>query len=358
MKNERFRSATFTGFSLRRVDMEYLLSVWKGVYDNAVKVVGPGDWQWIVQQLEKAEQTDDKHSVPLFNLTRFDAVAKGTGQIVEDKVMGGTASRRVGENIVEITGLLIDYDNDSLLQEAWTMDAVAERFKEYTYLMYSSHSYWKNHPAVERFRLVLPFSKAMTITTLADDWHPYVPAIKKFIGYEDPKNLPEEMQYPDETTGQIINRDKPAIDKQSFNPVQGYYLPSCPVGKNVVHRRNDGKFLDLSQFEKAERKVAAQVPVSIPAKAVRGGTGNLIYESFDVLRWIQENGLYISRWRQENIRSSVRGATSIPRRRSRVPCCCHPCRVGFLTSTASITTMSVLGNSSRRKETKPSARTV
>jgi hypothetical protein len=110
--------------------MDYVLSVWKSVYDNAVKVVGPGDWDWIVQQLERPEETDDKHSVPLLNLTRFDATAKGTGLIVEDKALGGMRDQRKGDNTTKVTGLLIDYDNDSLLQPAWTMDAVAERFKE------------------------------------------------------------------------------------------------------------------------------------------------------------------------------------------------------------------------------------
>jgi hypothetical protein len=112
--------------------------------------------------------------------------------------------------------------------------------------MYSSHSYWKNAPAIERFRLVLPFAKPIAIQSLDEDWYPYVPAMKAFIGYEDAKALPEEMQYPDETTGKVVTRDKPAIDKQSFNPVQGYFLPSCPVGKTVIYRKNSGTFLDPS----------------------------------------------------------------------------------------------------------------
>ena len=56
-------------------------------------------------------------------------------------------------NVVAVYALIIDYDNDSRLQHLWTMDEVAEKFKDYTFLMYSSHSYWKNHPAVEKFRL-------------------------------------------------------------------------------------------------------------------------------------------------------------------------------------------------------------
>jgi hypothetical protein len=196
--------------------MDYVISVWRDVHDNAVKTLGPGDWNWVLENLEKFEVTDDKYSAFLFNLTHFDATAKKTGLLVEDHVKGSWHDQRKGDNIVKVTGLLIDYDNESLLQELWSMDAVAERFKEYTYLMYSSHSYWKNAPGIERFRLVLPFAKHIAIRSLDEDWHPYVPAMKAFIGYEDAKELPEEMQYPDETTGRVVKRDKPAIDKQSF----------------------------------------------------------------------------------------------------------------------------------------------
>jgi len=121
--------------------MEYTISAWRDVHDNAVKTLGPGDWNWVIEQLEKPEVTD---STFLFSLARFDATAKKTGLFVEDRVTRKLEDQRRGDNIVEVTGLLIDYDNESLLQELWSMDAVAERFKEYTYLMYSSHSYWKN----------------------------------------------------------------------------------------------------------------------------------------------------------------------------------------------------------------------
>ena len=143
--------------------MDYVISVWRDVHDNAVKAIGPGDWNWVLEQFEKHEITDDKYSAFLFNLTRFDATEKKTGLLVEDRVKGSWHDQRKGDNIVKVTGLLIDYDNESLLQEHWSMDAVADRFKEYSYLMYSSHSYWKNAPAIERFRLVLPFAKPIAI---------------------------------------------------------------------------------------------------------------------------------------------------------------------------------------------------
>src|ERR1017187_3248094 len=310
--------------------MDYVISVWRDVHDNAVKAIGPGDWNWVLEQLEKPEVTDDKYSAFLFNLTRFDATAKKTGMFVEDRVTRKLEDQRRGDTIVKVTGLLIDYDNESLLEELWSMDSVAERFKEYTYLMYSSHSYWKNAPAIERFRLVLPFAKPLTVRSLDEDWHPYVPAMKQFIGYEDARELPEEMQYPDEATGRLVTRDRPAIDKQSFNPVQGYFLPSCPVGKNVIYRKNSGTFLDPSSFERTERALIAPKASEVPANATRGGEGHVIRETFDVLAWLKDKGLYlkplaagkhstICPWHHEHTKAAKTGAVLLPGKHSPLP---------------------------------------
>ena len=131
--------------------MEYVISVWRDVHDNAVKSLGPGDWSWVLEQLGQFEANDDKYSAFLFNLTHFDAAAKKTGLIVADQVKGSLHDQRKGDNIVAITGLVIDYDNESLLQEHWTMDTVAERFKEYTYLMYSSQPIGNTPPLSKDF---------------------------------------------------------------------------------------------------------------------------------------------------------------------------------------------------------------
>lgn len=310
--------------------MDYTISVWRDVHDNAVKTLGPGDWNWVLEQLENFDATDDKYSAFLFNLTQFDATAKKTGLIVPDQIKGSLHDQRKGDNIVAVTGLLIDYDNESLMQELWSMDAVAQRFKEYTYLMYSSHSYWKHAPAVERFRLVLPFAKPIAIRSLDEDWHPYVPSMKKFIGFEDARNLPEEMQYPDETTGSTITRDKPAIDKQSFNPVQGYFLPSCPIGRTVIYRKNFGALIDPAMFERAETPLVAYKPLDVPTNAQRGGEGRVIRETFDVLSWLKANNRYlkplaagkhsiICPWLHEHTKAAKTGAVLLPGKHSPLP---------------------------------------
>jgi hypothetical protein len=107
--------------------MDYVISVWRDVHDNAVKAIGPGDWNWVLEQFEKHEITDDKYSAFLFNLTRFDATEKKTGLLAEDRVKGSWHDQRKGDNIVKVTGLFIDYDNESLLQEHWSMDAMLVR---------------------------------------------------------------------------------------------------------------------------------------------------------------------------------------------------------------------------------------
>src|ERR1039457_6694152 len=310
--------------------MDYVISIWRDVHDNAVKAIGPGDWNWVLEQFEKHEITADKNSAFLFNFTPFAATTEKPGMFVEDRVTRKLEDQRRGDNIVKVTGLLIDYDNESLLQELWSMDAVAERFKEYTYLMYSSHSYWKNAPAIERFRLVLPFAKHIAIRSLDEDWHPYVPAMKAFIGYEDAKELPEKMQFPDETTGTVVTRDKPAIDKQSFNPVQGYFLPSCPVGKTVIYRKNSGTFIDPSLFERTERPLIAPESYEVPTDASRGGDGTVIRETFDALLWLKDNGLYLKPlaagkhsivcpWHHEHTKAAKTGAVLLPGKHSPLP---------------------------------------
>ena len=335
--------------------MNYVISIWRDVHDNAVKAIGPGDWNWVLEQLENHEVTDDKYANLLFNLTRFDATAKKTGLFAEDRVTRKLEDQRRGDNIVEVTGLVIDYDNESLLQELWSMDAVAERFQEYTYLMYSSHSYWKNAPAVERFRLVLPFAKPIAIRSLDEDWRPYVPAMQKFIGYEDATDLPEEMQYPNEETGRLVKRDKPAIDKQSFNPVQGYFLPSCPTGKKVIYRKNQGTFLDPSKFERTERALTDRRAFEVPSDSARGGEGRVIRETFDVLSWIKDGGSICSQWLPESTASSVPGITSTPRQRSPVRYFFRHSTVRCRISTANTITTSAHGSSSRSKATRRSA---
>jgi hypothetical protein len=274
--------------------MDYVLSVWANRYDNAVKSAEPYAWDRILKEFHKGIETDDKYSVPLFNLTRFVAKGNTPDFIVEDKALGGVKPRRVQANVIAVDALIIDYDNDSRLQHLWTMDEVAEKFKDYAFLMYSSHSYWKNHPEVEKFRLILPFSQSMPISAYQDDWIPYVASMKRFIGYAEPEVLPEEFQSPDEDTGKVATWDKPSIDKASFNPVQGYFLPSCPVGKEVVYRvNNTEKFLDPFVFEKAEIKKPEMTPLIIPPTATRGGTGKVIRETFDVFQWVKDNGLYM-----------------------------------------------------------------
>ena len=80
--------------------MDYWISIWRDVHDNAVKTLGSGDWNWVLENLEKFEVTDDKYSAFLFNLTHFDATAKNTGLIVEDRVKGSCHDQRKGEKTV------------------------------------------------------------------------------------------------------------------------------------------------------------------------------------------------------------------------------------------------------------------
>ena len=51
--------------------MNYWISIWRDVHDNAVKTLGRGDWNWVLEQLEKYEVKDDKYSAFLLNLTHF-----------------------------------------------------------------------------------------------------------------------------------------------------------------------------------------------------------------------------------------------------------------------------------------------
>src|SRR5579862_702200 len=81
--------------------MQYVLSVWGHVHDNAVKLMGEGDWDWLLGEIQNPTRTDDKRSVPLFNLTRFDSLVQKTGAIVEDKVIGGWHDQRVQRNITK-----------------------------------------------------------------------------------------------------------------------------------------------------------------------------------------------------------------------------------------------------------------
>lgn len=266
--------------------MEYFISTWSGVKDNAVKPYGHGDWTWLVETLKKYTVTESKHSVPMYNLNVFSADFKQTNLYVERN--GQVFSRRVLDNVVAITAFIIDYDNDSILQKHWTMDEVHERFKQYRHLIYTSYSHGKNEH-IEKFRLILPLSEPFEVES-PDEYRRYTQSIKDFFGYVEPGLLPEEL-WQESEEGHVIKNDKASIDKVSFVPSQGFFMPSCPPGREVIYIENEGEVLSPSVFTKAD--IIEATPFEMPRDVVRGGEGRILKRTFDSVQWFKDNNLYI-----------------------------------------------------------------
>jgi len=195
VKNERFRSAAFTGIpflgeSVIPVRVNSIESQW----DNRVV---PLETTWevfreFILQGHQRVDSEDRSAVKLFNAAEYKSVESldGVG-VVFDEDTTEFYTRRLKENVLAVTMLILDYDGGMSLQEA------RERFKAYEYVGYTSFRHLKEKN-VEKFRLVFPLATPVPAAgtfTDCDDlldgsaWYELTDALKEFAGDCDPASF-------------------------------------------------------------------------------------------------------------------------------------------------------------------------
>jgi len=147
--------------------------------------------------------------------------------------------RRKASNTAYCTMIAVDVD-DHL-----TMEYMAEKYREYSWIMYTSYNNGKN--GVERFRMIFEIESPVT----ADEWTEMRPAILHWLG------------------------GKSVIDQTCLYITHGFYLPSFHPDNamDFVLERNFGKAVDMQMFTNGS-SIAKLVKATTNANGSRpsGGT--------------------------------------------------------------------------------------
>lgn len=172
----------------------------------------------------------NKESVNLFNATRFkslnEVLKEDRGGYRED-ADGMQLVRRQQRNAVAVELLIVDYDG------TLTLDEARERFKDYEYLGYTSHSHLKK-PGIHKFRLIFPLTSP-------------IPAHQSLDEYE----MLQEQGVFYELSEALISF-APGCDPVIAKPAQVYYLPSVPEERKADAKiwRNHGMVLDWTTWKR------------------------------------------------------------------------------------------------------------
>jgi transposase len=134
---------------------------------------------------------DAKEGVKLFNASEYkplEALGGDGNFIVYDEANDQFRARRLADNVVAVTMLILDYDGGMSLQSA------RERFKDYEYVAYTSFSH-RREKDVDRYRMVFPLASPIPADAMfspfdnliqGSEWHELEEALKEFAGPCDP----------------------------------------------------------------------------------------------------------------------------------------------------------------------------
>lgn len=167
--------------------------------DNKVKSVGEGYWSTVSDFfLNTLDVTTNKKSVRLFNFANYKAVEDITDSyFIEKDDEGGQYPRRKQANILFMDALVFDFDG------AMSIDEAKERFKDYSYVGYTSHSHLEKE-GIEKFRIIIQLCLPIPANVSVDDhriitergtWHRINQAVRNFAGPADPKSFETNTIY-------------------------------------------------------------------------------------------------------------------------------------------------------------------
>ena len=169
------------------------------------------DWDDIAKILLDFHQANKKENVSMFNLWELNLsgelgrkLDKKTGQYTE---LPGTI-RRCSDNLVGLHGLVLDFDANL------TMDEAIKEVDGFEYVIYTTFNHSK---AQHKFRLVLPFTRMMTVEEFE-------------LKVEDMKSI------------------WPKADRASFTKSQAIFFHSGKNSKDAIAFRYPGSKIDPDIF--------------------------------------------------------------------------------------------------------------
>lgn len=246
----------------------YRIYRFDGPHDNVADKFADFTWEELVDIFSEHRETPTKEDM-MFIAGTFKtedyipagyAVVKNGVKTGERRIKydanGNTGVGKYGENLISYNCLVFDYDGNGN-----TLDVVKERFKGITHLGYTSY----NHAikGVDKCRVVIPLATEMPV----QEFRRRKESIKEFAETDDDSTV--------------------AVGR-------AFYMPSYPKGaeKHVEAWHEDGLLLEWDIFE-AKVEVIPEPVWRPPVKFVKGGTGKIRYETFDIVSFMKDQGLYI-----------------------------------------------------------------
>lgn len=246
---------------------KYRLNFFKNMHDNVVDISEDYTWAELVELFSTHSISSDK-DVMMFNTCEFKTedylpaefnVKDFEGNITGRQAItrgGKTCVGRLSGNVISYNCLVFDFDGGDN-----NLENIIERFSNYTHLGYTSF----NHvvKGVDKCRVVLPLLNPIPV----DEFKLRRKSILSFSNVDD------------ESTTAIA---------------RAFYMPSH-TEENTQHAFTwnvEGELCDWKMFD-AEIRTATPLPVRTVA-GVTGGTGAVIWESFDIVQFFKDQGLYIN----------------------------------------------------------------
>lgn len=235
------------------------INTFRSVRDGVHQRTDDLEWEelatFMMEQGHRVSPTKD--GVPLFNATRFktiDEVVKEDRGGFREELDGTQLVRRQQKNALAVELLILDYDG------TLTLDEARERFKDYEYLGYTSHSHLKKS-SVHKFRLIFPLVRP-------------IPAHRT---YDEYGMLVEQGAYHD--ISEALIAFAPGCDPVITKAVQPYYVPSAPAERTAeaLIWRNQGAVLDWTAW-KRNSAYAADPSSSSPIPLKTNGLPNRILD--------------------------------------------------------------------------------
>ena len=118
--------------------MEVRVNTIEHKYDNAV-IPLETTWETFRDVILSGHQVaDDKAAAKLFNASEYknvDALGADSNLRIYSEEIEGFCARRLADNVLDVTMLILDYDGGMTLQQA------RERFKDYECVAYTSFNH-------------------------------------------------------------------------------------------------------------------------------------------------------------------------------------------------------------------------
>jgi hypothetical protein len=247
----------------------YRINIFKNFTDNVVEDYGDLTWPELTDFFSKHRVVEDKND-KMFNCCIFkdqtDDYAPAERDVYDGDIIIGRVIKldnnkkphigKLATNVLGYSCLVFDYDG-----AGHTIEKVIERFIDFRHIGYTSF----NHKikGVDKFRIILPLSTDIPI---------------------------EEYNKRRKSILELANTD----DQSTVYIARSFYMPTCPPqGEKYAETWfNDGYQIEWEELEVEEQKPA--VIFKPPRDLYVGDRGKVIYWTFDIVRFMKDQGLYLT----------------------------------------------------------------